>query len=105
MINNPSILWTLSAALLCSVAAQEPSFIFDGSSFTGRPEDFGGAASIFRLDDIKDGKKFTLDGIENSEVTMIRLDLTTLEGQTLASYCPDNSCTSTAGFYCSYLHI
>lgn len=105
MINNRSTSWILSAALICSVAAQEVSFIFNGSSFTGRPEDFGGVASIFRLDDIRDGKNFTLGESGDSEVKVIRLDLTTVEGQTLASWCPDHSCTSTAGFYCSYLHI
>lgn len=105
MINSQSTWWILSAALLCSVAAQEVSFIFNGTSFTGRPEDFGGAASIFRLDDIKDGKKFSFTDSGDSQVNLIRLDLTTVEGQTLASWCPDHSCTSTAGFHCSYLHI
>lgn len=41
-----------------------------------------------------------------SEVKVTRLDLMDLKanekGLTLASWCPDNSCTSTPGFYCSY---
>lgn len=102
---NSSNVQLLLAALLSSVSAQEAQFIFDDKSFASRVEDFDGRTSVFRLDDIKDGKTFTLSQ-NGGGATMIRLDLMDLrpneESLILASWCPDNSCTSTAGFSCSF---
>lgn len=98
---NSSTTWVLLAALFSSAAAQDAKFTFDGGSFTSPLEDFGGSASVFRFDNIRDGKNFTLNK-GGYGVNITRLDLMNLgpneESSTLASWCPDMGCTSTVGF-------
>lgn len=98
--------WVLLGAMFSIVAADEPTFQFDGTTFKGvifKGEISETQSSVFKYQNLSAGTQFRFDQT-GTEVKIVRVDLMSANNLSIFSWCFDHDCDTVQGFDGSSLH-
>lgn len=93
--------WVLLGAIFSIVAADEPTFLFDGTTFEG--EKFDTRSSVFTYQNLSPEKTFRWNQT-GPQVDIVRVDLMNGNNLSIFSWCSNHGCDTMQGFNGSSLH-